>query len=67
MHTAFYLGIKRKRRGQLGFLNFFPKVELGDLTFWGEKIPLSLFLPQFWTQGAENFWALRGLGDTPSF
>ena len=55
----------RKRRGRGGFLNFVPKVDLGDLKFWGAKITLSHISPQFWTQGAESFLAIRGLGDTP--
>ena len=45
-------------------MNFVPKIELGDLKFGEQKLFYSLFLPQFWTQGAESFWALRGLGDT---
>jgi len=40
--------------------------ELGDLKFGKQKLFYSLFLPQFWTQGTESFWALRGLGDTHS-
>jgi len=67
LRTAFYLGIKRKSRGRWGFLNFVPKIELGDLKFGQQKLFYSLFLPQFWTQGAECFWAFRGLGDTHSF
>jgi len=68
LHTAFYLGIKRKSRGWWGFLNFVPKIELVDLKFGEQKLFYSLFLPpQFWTQGAESFWALRGLGDTHLF
>jgi len=64
---AFYLGIKWKRRGRWGFLNFVPKVELGDLKFGEQTLFSSLFLHQFWTQGAKSFWALRGLGDAHSF
>jgi len=45
-------------------LNFVPKIELGDFKFGEQKLFYSLFLPQFWTKGAESFWALRGLGDT---
>jgi len=67
LRTAFYLGIKRKSRGRWGFLNFVSKIELGDLKFGEQKLFYSLFLPQFWTQRAESFWALRGLGDTHSF
>jgi len=44
LRSAFYLGITRKRRGRRGFLNFVPKVELGDLKF-GSIIFLPLFLP----------------------
>jgi len=64
---TFYLGIKRKRHGRWGFLNFVPKIELGDLKFGQQKLFYSLFLPQFWTQVAKTFWAIRGLGDTHSF
>jgi len=56
----------RKRRGRRGFLNFVPKIELGDLKFGEQKLFYSLFLPQFWTLGAETCLAYRGLGDTPS-
>jgi len=65
--TAFYLGIKWKSRGWWGFLNFVPKIKLADLKFWEQKLFYSLFLPQFWTQGAESFWVLTVLGDTHSF
>jgi len=67
LRTAIYLGTKRKSRGRCGFLNFVPKIELGDLKFGEQKLFYSLFLPQFWTRGAKSFWALRGLRDTHSF
>ena len=63
LRTAFYLGIKRRSRGRWEFLNIVPKIELGP-QIWGAKIILLPIFPQFWTQGAESFWALRGLGDT---
>ena len=58
MRTAFYLKIKRKRRGRLGFLNFVPQVELGDLNFGEQKFLYPLFLPNFGLREPKVFGTL---------
>ena len=47
LRMAFHLGIKRKKRGCQGFLNFVPKVELGDLKFGEQKFFPPCFSPNF--------------------
>jgi len=59
LHTAFYLGIKRKRRGWWGFLNFVPKIKLGDLKFGEQKLFYSLFSPNFGLRELKVFGPLE--------
>jgi len=62
LRTAFYLGTIRKKFVRWGFLNFVPKIELGDLKFWGAKISLSPISPPILYSGIGKFldpWGFR--------
>jgi len=51
----------------MGIFEFCPQNRVRGPQIWRTKIILLPISPQFWTQEAESFWALRGLGDTHSF
>jgi len=55
LRTTFYLGIKRKMRGRWGFLNFVPKIELGNLKFGGAKFILLPICPPILDSGSRKF------------
>jgi len=61
LRTAFYLGIIQKM-WPMGFLNFVPKVEFGDLKIWGAKIILVPISPPISDSGSRKFlfpWGFR--------
>jgi len=62
LRTAFYLATIRKKFVRWGFLNFVPKIELGDLKFWEAKITLSPISPPILYSGIGKFldpWGFR--------